>query len=179
VVVEIMTAVTTSAEQSGAQLLAEGSETAQHEQMARSLGAALGRGWRYGRRSPLPAGIDALPAAQRPLLRPADGRPVSRSPYAAAARLRTSQWGPRVCRSRLASCWKRQAGELHGLAVVLAAFEPAQFFTPPQPGATALSRTRQRSSSRSAPAGQPNRCRGSWGQPARQGHLLRGGESRT
>ena len=174
-----MTAVTTSAEQSGAQLLAEGSETAQHEQMARSLGAALGRGWRYGRRSPLPAGIDALPAAQRPLLRPADGRPVSRSPYAAAARLRTSQWGPRVCRSRLASCWKRQAGELHGLAVVLAAFEPAQFFTPPQPGATALSRTRPRSSSRSAPAGQPNRCRGSWGQPARQGHLLRGGESRT
>jgi len=46
--------------------------------MARSLGAALGQGW-------------LRPAAQPPLLlllRHADARPVSRNPYAAAARLR-------------------------------------------------------------------------------------------
>jgi len=92
-VAEIMTAVTAYAEQSGAHVLAEGIETAEHEQMARSLGATLGQGWRYGHPAPLPADTGALPAAQRPLvLRPADARPVSRSPYA-AARLRTPQRG--------------------------------------------------------------------------------------
>ena len=43
-VAEIMTAVTAYAEQSGAHILAEGIETAEHEQMARSLGATLGQG---------------------------------------------------------------------------------------------------------------------------------------
>ncbi len=43
-VAEIMTAVTAYAEQSSAHVLAEGIETAEHEQMARSLGATLGQG---------------------------------------------------------------------------------------------------------------------------------------
>ncbi len=48
-----MTAVTAYAEQSGAHVLAEGIETAEHEQMARSLGATLGQGWRFGKCDPV------------------------------------------------------------------------------------------------------------------------------
>ncbi len=84
--------------------------------MARSLGVTLGQGWRYGRPAPLPAGTGALPAAQRPLLlRPDDARPVSRSPYAAAARLRTPQRGAKSLPVAASKLLHRQAGELHGL----------------------------------------------------------------
>ncbi len=131
-VAEIMTAVTAYAEQSGAHVLAEGIETAEHEQMARSLGATLGQGWRYGRPAPLPAADSAArPAPQRPLVLPnADRRPVVRSPYAAAARLRPPQRGAKSLLVAVSKLLERQAGELHGLAVVLAAFEQARFFTP-------------------------------------------------
>ena len=146
-----MTAVTAYAEQSGAHILAEGIETAEHEQMARSLGATLGQGWRYRRPAPLPADTAARPAPQRPLVLPgADERPVSRSPYAAAARLRPPQ--RRAAKSLLVAVGKlleRQPGELHGLAVVLAASNKPGPSSPPRPSATPPWRTRPRSSSRS------------------------------
>jgi len=130
-VAEIMTAVTAYAEQSGAHILAEGIETAEHEQMARSLGATLGQGWRYRRPAPLPADTAARPAPQRPLVLPgADERPVSRSPYAAAARLRPPQRGAKSLLVAVGKLLERQPGELHGLAVVLAAFEQARSFIP-------------------------------------------------
>ncbi len=130
-VAEIMTAVTAYAERSGAHILAEGIETELHEQMARSLGATLGQGWRFGRPAPLPPGAAALPVPRRPLVLPrADKRLVSRSPYAAAARLRPPQRGAKSLLVAVSKLLERQAGELHGLAVVLAAFEQARFFTP-------------------------------------------------
>ena len=93
-VAEIMTAVTAYVEQSGAHVLAEGIETAEHVQMARSLGATLGQGWRFGRPAPRAVDSAALPVPRRPLVLPsADQRPVGRSPYAAAARLRPPQRG--------------------------------------------------------------------------------------
>ena len=54
---------------------------------------------------------------------------MSRSPYAAAA-LRTPQRGAKSLLVAVSKLLERQAGELHGLAVVLAAFEQARFFTP-------------------------------------------------
>jgi len=81
--------------------------------------------------APLPAGAAALPVPRRPLVLPgADERPVSRSPYAAAARLRPPQRGAKSLLVAVSKLLERQAGELHGLAVVLAAFEQARFFTP-------------------------------------------------
>jgi len=156
-VAEIMTAVTAYAEQSGAHILAEGIETAEHEQMARSLGATLGQGWRFGRPAPLPADSAARPVPRRPLVLPgADERPVSRSPYAAAA-LRTPQRGAKSLLVAVSKLLERQAGELHGLAVVLAPLNKPGSSPPPRPSATPLWRTRRRSSSRSAPACRPNR----------------------
>jgi len=130
-VAEIMTAVTAYAEQSGVHVLAKGIETAEHEQMARSLGATLGQGWRFGRPAPRAVDSAALPVPRRPLVLPgADQRPVGRSPYAAAARLRPPQRGAKSLLVAVSKLLERQAGELHGLAVVLAAFEQARFFTP-------------------------------------------------
>ncbi len=47
-------AVNAEAERSGAIVLAEGIETAQHLRTARAFGATLGQGWLFGRPGPLP-----------------------------------------------------------------------------------------------------------------------------
>lgn len=60
-VAAVVSAVLAEAERSGALILAEGIETAQHEELAVSLGARLGQGFRFGRPAPLtapPAGKD-------------------------------------------------------------------------------------------------------------------------
>jgi EAL domain-containing protein (putative c-di-GMP-specific phosphodiesterase class I) len=49
----IAAAVRTYAQESGAQILAEGIETAGHEHRADLFGATLGQGWKYGRPEPL------------------------------------------------------------------------------------------------------------------------------
>lgn len=48
-----LVAILAEAERTGAALLAEGIETAEHERIARSYGAAYGQGWRYGQPGPL------------------------------------------------------------------------------------------------------------------------------
>jgi EAL domain-containing protein (putative c-di-GMP-specific phosphodiesterase class I) len=50
----VVRAVRAYAQASGAQVLAEGIETEEHEERARSWGATLGQGWLYGRPAPLP-----------------------------------------------------------------------------------------------------------------------------
>ena len=55
---QIVNAVQAQAERTGAAILAEGIETDQHIRVARSMGATLGQGYRYGRPGPLP---DPLP----------------------------------------------------------------------------------------------------------------------
>jgi EAL domain-containing protein (putative c-di-GMP-specific phosphodiesterase class I) len=61
----VVHAVSAEAERSGALLLAEGIETAEHEHTARALGARFGQGWRYGRPGPAAptsaSGADAVP----------------------------------------------------------------------------------------------------------------------
>ena len=158
-VAEIMTAVTAYAEQSGAHVLAEGIETAEHEQMARSLGAALGQGWRFGRPAPLPA-VDsaALPALQRPLVLPgADQRPSAgartRPPPGCAGRSGV----PRACWSRSASCWSARPVSCTAWPSCSPPLSKPGSSPPRRPSATPLWRTRRRSSSRSAPACRPNR----------------------
>ncbi|WP_196073278.1 sensor domain-containing phosphodiesterase [Nakamurella alba] len=90
-VAAIHTAVDAYAERSGAVVLAEGIETAEHLQMARSLGATLGQGWMYGRPGPSvptqtgpvdgnvlvpPAPVDEQ---SRPFASPFDARPTGTS----------------------------------------------------------------------------------------------------
>jgi EAL domain-containing protein (putative c-di-GMP-specific phosphodiesterase class I) len=67
----VVRAVRAYADASGAEVLAEGIETEEHERRALSWGATLGQGWLYGRPGALPAaaGPDA-PAAGRLVARP-------------------------------------------------------------------------------------------------------------
>lgn len=69
-VARIVSAVNAQAARTGALVLAEGIETEQHEELALSMGAHLGQGWRYGRPEPLspsPARrLRALPVVPKP-----------------------------------------------------------------------------------------------------------------
>ncbi|MFI7603053.1 EAL domain-containing protein [Actinoplanes sp. NPDC049681] len=68
---QVVAAVQAYAEDSGATILAEGVETEDHERTARTMGATVGQGWRYGRPAPLP---DTPPACD-PLPPPASRPP--------------------------------------------------------------------------------------------------------
>ena len=134
-IAEVMTAVTAYAEQTGAEVVAEGVETAQHEQMARSLGATLAQGWRYGRPAPIES-VEAVirateGAGPRTVLRPWPdrGRAAPRSPFAAVSEVRTPQTGSRALLGAVSRLIERQATELRGLAVVLATFQVAPNFS--------------------------------------------------
>jgi hypothetical protein len=52
---KVVTAVAAHAESTGAVILAEGVETTEHLDIARSMGATVGQGWHYGLPAPLPA----------------------------------------------------------------------------------------------------------------------------
>ena len=91
-IAEIMNAVNAHAERTGAVVLAEGIETAEHLATARALGATLGQGWFFGRPGPgaapgLVAGELVLPGgppsgSSRRVAR----SPASRRPSRCAAR---------------------------------------------------------------------------------------------
>ncbi|GIF72589.1 EAL domain-containing protein [Asanoa siamensis] len=53
----VINAVLEDARKRGAQIVAEGVETDEHVEVARSLGATLGQGWLFGRPGPLPTTI--------------------------------------------------------------------------------------------------------------------------
>ena len=145
-VASIMTAVTAYAERTGALVLAEGVETERHERVARSLGATLGQGFRFGRPSPVPPWARAVSPARRPIevSRPvppdlpvgpgADGPPpvpgAPGSPFETVARVRPSQTARKDLLVEVSKLLERQATEMGGLAVVLAAFEVAGHLTP-------------------------------------------------
>lgn len=128
-VAEIMTTVTAYAEQSGAHVVAEGIETDVHEYTARSLGATLGQGWRFGRPGPLTE-VHALRRPSRALAphTTADGH-LSRSPYAAAMRSRTPQRGSKSLLIAVSKLLEAQAAQLGAQVVVLASFQTALWFT--------------------------------------------------
>lgn len=52
---QVVGAVLAYAERTGATILAEGIETEEHLEVARSMGATMGQGWYFGRPGPLPA----------------------------------------------------------------------------------------------------------------------------
>lgn len=55
---QVMNAVLNEAQRRNAQILAEGIETAEHLEVARSMGATLGQGWLFGRPGPLPRHVE-------------------------------------------------------------------------------------------------------------------------
>lgn len=125
---EVVNAVAVQAAGTGALVLAEGIETEQQRDLARSMGATLGQGYLLGRPAPLPARLPVLPAASWPRLTVgAPGglcTPFQRLP--AHSEVRRSTKPLLVGMSR----WlERQAFSLGEPAVVLATFERAGHFT--------------------------------------------------
>ena len=128
-VAEIMSAVNAYAEASGARLLAEGIETAQHLAAARALGATLGQGWLFGR--PARQLLVERPAASLvlPASRPAGGL-VPESPFAClrpSARLRR---GPKRLLVEMSKHLEREAMRLGPACLVVSAFQDVRHLTP-------------------------------------------------
>jgi EAL domain-containing protein (putative c-di-GMP-specific phosphodiesterase class I) len=126
----VVRAVRAYADSSGAEILAEGIETEEHERRAMSYGATLGQGWLYGRPEPLgdrPAG--AIAATRRVVARDA---PVgSRTPVEVAeeagARFDVAPKGALLAHS---IALERRATADPDPVVVFGAFQSAERFTP-------------------------------------------------
>ncbi|MGY1804142.1 diguanylate cyclase domain-containing protein [Blastococcus sp. SYSU D00922] len=127
-VAEIMNAVNAHAERTGAVVLAEGIETAEHLATARALGATLGQGWLFGR--PGPGAAPGLPTAELSLPGGVTAAPVDASPFAclpASVPLRRSRKSLLI---ELSKQLEREAMRLGDTCVVAATFQEARHFTP-------------------------------------------------
>ena len=122
----VIAAVAAYAEASGAIVLAEGIETAQHLDTARTMGATVGQGWYFGRPASLPRGRRAQ--ARLPLIEPP--RPGDRTPFEIVGRVRPVT---RTTKERLMPM-SRHLEALAGVGpeppVLLACFQEARHFTP-------------------------------------------------
>ena len=127
-VAEVVAAVNAYAERTGAVVLAEGIETAEHLEMARAIGATYGQGWRFGRPGPLPeaprTGSRALPHVPR-----APRAPGS-TPFEVIGQVLPVRRGSKPL--LLAMSWQleREALSLGETAILLSAFQDARHFTP-------------------------------------------------
>jgi EAL domain-containing protein (putative c-di-GMP-specific phosphodiesterase class I) len=128
-VAEIMSAVNAYAEESGALLLAEGIETAEHLAAARALGASLGQGWLFGR--PARQLLVARPAAPLalPASRPAGGL-VPESPFACLRPGTPLRRAPKRLLVEMSKHLEREAMQLGPACIVGSTFQDARHLTP-------------------------------------------------
>jgi len=127
-VAEIVTAVSAERERSGAHLLAEGIETAEHVAAAKALGATLAQGWYFGRPTSLPKTPGPLPPfAFGPYrLAPEPGS----SPYSIVSRVRPVRRAEKTLLIAISKHLEQQALALGKTAVIVSAFQLAERFTP-------------------------------------------------
>ena len=126
---EVVAAVAAYAEASGALILAEGIETAAHESIARTMGATVGQGWRFGR----PAGLPAVPepvGERLPLLPvPAAGR-TGGTPFEIVAAHRPTVVTTKATLMPMSRHLEALARDSHQPPVLLVCFQEARHFTP-------------------------------------------------
>jgi EAL domain-containing protein (putative c-di-GMP-specific phosphodiesterase class I) len=128
----VLNAAAAAAEELGAVLLAEGIETEEHLLRARAVGATLGQGWLLGRPGPLP-GRDARPGrAPDPVaIRGAGAAPGSgETRFGLIADQRRVRRGDKRLLLALSRQLEAEAITLGPEAVVIAAFQDIEFFTP-------------------------------------------------
>jgi EAL domain-containing protein (putative c-di-GMP-specific phosphodiesterase class I) len=123
----IVGAVDAQAERTGAEVLAEGIETAAHLDTALAMGATLGQGWLFGRPGAISMHRRATPGRLAP---PAAATSIMRSPMAAAAAGRPSRRSTKPLLLEMSRHLERQALQQGSSAVVLGAFQTADRFTP-------------------------------------------------
>ncbi len=130
-VAQVMNAVNAYAESTGALVLAEGIETAEHLATARSLGASLGQGWLFGRPEPAPAldrpSTELFLPSPEPLDvdEPGDGSPFGCLPDGTP--LRSS---PKSLLVELSKQLEREAVRVGQTCVVASTFQEARHVTP-------------------------------------------------
>jgi hypothetical protein len=125
----VIHAVSAEAERSGALLLAEGIETAEHEQTARALGARFGQGWRYGR--PVPAVATAAPSPAGRLIAPRpDATADDRTPFQVVREHQATRIGTKRLLYAISKQLEAQVLSRSETAVLLCTFQEARHFTP-------------------------------------------------
>lgn len=126
-VAAVANAVNAYAERTGTTILAEGIETEQHLEIARSLGATLGQGWLLGR----PTAEPVVERPERPVAFPrqiSDGG--SETPYEIAARIRPPAIAAPDLLLSYSTHLELQAGGLPEAPILLSCFQTAERFTP-------------------------------------------------
>jgi EAL domain-containing protein (putative c-di-GMP-specific phosphodiesterase class I) len=125
----ILNAVSAQVERTGAQVVAEGIETADQVSVARSLGATLGQGYHFGRPAALPSWP---PAPERPLqLLGQPGPPAARTPFEVLQGGRRVRCASKALLRSISRSLEIDAEGLGSTAVALATFQYARHYTPP------------------------------------------------
>ncbi len=119
-----VSAVMAQAERSRASVVAEGIETAEHQDAALAMGATLGQGWLYGRPGALPPG-GGLPSRTVPLLQPGATR-VDITPYAVVRAARPVRRGTLRLLLGIAGHLEEQAVAWRDGPVVLSTFSAGE-----------------------------------------------------
>jgi EAL domain-containing protein (putative c-di-GMP-specific phosphodiesterase class I) len=125
----IAAAVRAYAAETGALILAEGIETAEHEARADLFGAQLGQGWKYGRPAPLPvSGASLIRDGARLVI---DTRPIeSATPATIALTGRQASVATKAHLVQTSIAIERRASETAEPSVVLGAFQTVARFRP-------------------------------------------------
>jgi len=126
----VVNAVNAEAERSGTVVLAEGIESAEHLRTARAFGATVGQGWYFGRPGPLPSPLPAFSAAAPLPVVPRRAGSDDPSPFALAAAQRPARAADKRLLIEISKQLEAQAYAAGDSAIVLAAFQDADFFTP-------------------------------------------------
>ncbi|MGH2865600.1 MAG: sensor domain-containing phosphodiesterase [Solirubrobacteraceae bacterium] len=126
-VAEIVHAVGTEAERTGALVLAEGVETEEHRATALALGARYAQGWLFGH----PEALDrTAPPAANPIARPRrQAVSFADTPFGVLTRRRPAQRGDKRLLLALSIQIEAQTRNLGRSAVLLSGFQDESFFT--------------------------------------------------
>jgi EAL domain-containing protein (putative c-di-GMP-specific phosphodiesterase class I) len=122
----IVAAVSAERERTGAAVVAEGIENEAHLSVARTVGATLGQGWRWGRPGPLPAsgsGDVRLPRVTEPV------RPGG-TPFEVVAPERPVAPSTKALLLPMSHHLENRALQIGEGAVILSAFQHGRHFTP-------------------------------------------------
>ena len=122
----IVSAVSAEHERTGALILAEGVETEAHLAVARTLGAAYGQGWLWGRPGPL-SPVSAGPTLSR--ARRITPQPAGRTPFQIVAAQRPVATATKALLLPMSHHLENRGLRIGEGAVVLSAFQAARHFT--------------------------------------------------
>jgi hypothetical protein len=109
-------------------VLAEGIETDAHVAVARTLGASLGQGWKFGRPGPLPTRAENPSRVRRTIV--SDPVQPGETPFSVVEALRPVGEATKALLLPMSHHLEERAHRIGEGAVILSAFQDAKHFTP-------------------------------------------------